>query len=59
MQIDDSPYILFGHSMGSLIAYEVARKIQDSKSVLPKFLVLSGRNHPNSKIKYMANHLSA
>ena len=51
MQIDDSPYILFGHSMGSSIAYEVARKIKDSKNVSPEFLVLSGRNHPNSKIK--------
>lgn len=50
-QIDASPYILFGHSMGSLIAYEVARKIQGSNNELPEFLVLSGRNHPNSKIK--------
>ncbi|KKZ90954.1 thioesterase II family protein [Bacillus wiedmannii] len=58
MQIDDSPYILFGHSMGSLIAYEVARKIKDSKNVSPEFLVLSGRNHPNSKIKNIRHNLS-
>ena len=38
MQIDDSPYILFGHSMGSLIAYEVARKIKDSKTYRLNFL---------------------
>ncbi|MDQ7236350.1 thioesterase II family protein [Bacillus pacificus] len=57
-QIDASPYILFGHSMGSLIAYEVARKIQDSNNELPKFLVLSGRNHPNSKIKNIRHNLS-
>ncbi|MEH7753270.1 thioesterase domain-containing protein, partial [Bacillus toyonensis] len=57
MQIDDSPYILFGHSMGSLIAYEVARKIQDSNNELPEFLVLSGRNHPNSKIKNIRYNL--
>ncbi|PES85690.1 thioesterase [Bacillus cereus] len=57
-QIEHSPYILYGHSMGSLIAYEVARKIQDSKNVLPEFLVLSGRNHPNSKIKNIRHNLS-
>ncbi|MFD0772070.1 thioesterase II family protein [Bacillus sp. CGMCC 1.60114] len=57
-QLDNSPYILYGHSMGSLIAYEVARKIQDSNNVLPEFLVLSGRNHPNSKIKNIRHNLS-
>ncbi|MBK5491090.1 thioesterase II family protein [Bacillus mycoides] len=57
-QIEHSPYILYGHSMGSLIAYEVARKIQDSKNVLPEFLVLSGRNHPNSKMKNIRHNLS-
>ncbi|MGE7881442.1 thioesterase II family protein [Bacillus sp. NPDC094077] len=57
-QIDHSPYILYGHSMGSLIAYEVARKIQDSNNILPEFLVLSGRNHPNSKIKNTRHNLS-
>ncbi|MED1267240.1 thioesterase domain-containing protein [Bacillus mycoides] len=57
-QIEHSPYILYGHSMGSLIAYEVARKIQDSKNALPEFLVLSGRNHPNSKMKNIRHNLS-
>ncbi|MEW9183960.1 thioesterase domain-containing protein [Bacillus mycoides] len=57
-QIEHSPYILYGYSMGSLIAYEVARKIQDSKNVLPEFLVLSGRNHPNSKMKNIRHNLS-
>ncbi|MBK5424554.1 MULTISPECIES: thioesterase II family protein [Bacillus] len=57
-QIEHSPYILYGHSMGSLIAYEVARKIQDSKNVLPEFLVLSGRNHPNSKMKNIRHNFS-
>ncbi|MBJ8054124.1 thioesterase [Bacillus cereus] len=56
-QLDNSPYILYGHSMGSLIAYELARKIQDSNNVLPEFLVLSGRNHPNSKIKNIRHNL--
>ncbi|PFJ04299.1 thioesterase [Bacillus cereus] len=57
-QIDYFPYILYGHSMGSLIAYEVARKIQNSNNVLPEFLVVSGRNHPNSKIKNIRHNLS-
>ncbi|PEY27155.1 thioesterase [Bacillus cereus] len=56
-QLNNSPYILYGHSMGSLIAYELARKIQISNNVLPEFLVLSGRNHPNSKIKDIRHNL--
>ncbi|MGH0606505.1 thioesterase II family protein [Bacillus mycoides] len=56
-KLDNSLYILYGHSMGSLIAYELARKIQDSNNVLPEFLVLSGRNHPNSKIKNIRHNL--
>ena len=55
--LNNSPYILYGHSMGSLIAYELARKIQNSNNVLPEFLVLSGRNHPNSKIKDIRHNL--
>jgi len=57
-QLNNSPYILYGHSMGSLIAYELAKKIQISNDVLPEFLVLSGRNHPNSKIKDIRHNLS-
>ena len=37
-QIDASPYILFGHSMGSLIAYEVARKYRVLITNYPNFL---------------------
>ncbi|MGQ3545604.1 thioesterase II family protein [Bacillus cereus] len=54
-QIRESPYILFGHSMGGLIAYELVRKLQDENQPLPKILIISGRNPPNdtnSKKRY-------
>lgn len=38
----NKPFSLFGHSLGSLVAFEVARKVEDMKLPLDKLLV-SGR----------------
>ncbi|MBG0856964.1 thioesterase [Streptomyces spinoverrucosus] len=40
------PYALFGHSMGAVLAYEVARRLADHRSAGPVALILSGRGAP-------------
>ena len=47
--IDDSEYAIFGHSMGSILAYKLAVKIKDSKIKQPLHLFLSGRYPPSIK----------
>jgi medium-chain acyl-[acyl-carrier-protein] hydrolase len=42
----DRPYALFGHSMGSLVAYEVARRLSEGSDQVPSCLVVSGRRGP-------------
>ena len=42
----DRPYGLFGHSMGSLVAYEVARRFSESSRPAPSCLLVSGRRGP-------------
>lgn len=39
-----APYAIFGHSMGSIIAYSVAKKAVKEKIPLPVHLFLSGRS---------------
>ncbi len=43
----DRPFALFGHSMGALIAYELARELHRQAGVLPLRLFVSGRVAPH------------
>ncbi|MER5889024.1 alpha/beta fold hydrolase [Streptomyces sp. NPDC001941] len=45
--LDDLPLALFGHSMGTLIAYEVALRFQDAGLPGPERLFASGRRAPS------------
>jgi medium-chain acyl-[acyl-carrier-protein] hydrolase len=43
----DMPFAFFGHSMGALIAFELARKLRRSRGPAPLRLFLSGRRAPH------------
>ena len=43
----DRPLALFGHSMGSTLAYEVTRRLEDRPDVAPVHLFASGRRAPS------------
>ena len=43
------PYALFGHSMGSLIAYELTKKLRANDLLLPSHVFFSGRGAPHIK----------
>lgn len=45
--LDDGPYAFFGHSMGALLSYELARKFCTSSHVKPVHLIVSGKNPPH------------
>lgn len=42
----DRPFALFGHSMGSLLAFELARRLRRHGLPQPRHLFLSGRKPP-------------
>ncbi len=45
--LDDRPYALFGHSMGALLAFEVAVRMQRAAAPAPLHLLVSGRRGPS------------
>jgi medium-chain acyl-[acyl-carrier-protein] hydrolase len=42
----DKPFAFFGHSMGALIAFELARKLRGEYGIVPAHLFVSGRHAP-------------
>ena len=45
-ELKEGPYALFGHSMGSMIAFELYYKIKESGLPLPVHIIFSGRAAP-------------
>lgn len=45
--LGSASYALFGHSMGSLLAFELARRIRDASLPEPGILIVSGRSAPH------------
>lgn len=46
----DRPFVLFGHSMGATIAFELARVLRDTRGLEPLHLFASGRRAPHEPI---------
>ena len=44
----DKPFAFFGHSMGAIIAFELARRLRDERGVEPEHLFISGRRSPRT-----------
>jgi medium-chain acyl-[acyl-carrier-protein] hydrolase len=43
----DTPFALFGHSMGALVAYELAQELRERRAPLPRHLFVSGTPAPH------------
>ena len=48
--IDENPYVLLGHSMGGLLAYEIVQKLIAKNKKLPIHLVVSGCLAPQKQM---------
>lgn len=55
-QYSDKPFILFGHSIGALIAFEFARILEKRKLVQTKHLIVSGTKAPQIPLKKQPIH---
>lgn len=54
----DRPFALFGHSMGAVIAFEMARRLQQEGLPTPECLIVSGRVAPHRPLtRAPINHL--
>ncbi len=53
---EDIPFVFFGHSLGALLAFEVARKCRVEKLVTPAALIVSGRTPPHFPLLRPALH---
>lgn len=50
-EVRNDDYVIFGHSMGSTLAYELALKIERAKFFLPKHIIFSGKEPICSKVE--------
>lgn len=53
MELLDKPFALFGHSMGALVVYELARKLAQDNGVKPFVLIVSACRPPHVSRKYI------
>jgi medium-chain acyl-[acyl-carrier-protein] hydrolase len=52
----DLPFAMFGHSMGAVLAYEVARALRAAAAAEPRLLVVSAHNAPQSPPRHRNWH---
>ena len=54
---DFTPDVVFGHSMGAALGYELCAGLQSNDLPVPKLLILSGHASPESRIINSFHHL--
>lgn len=52
----DKPYMIYGHSMGALVGFELARYLQRTASVVPSHLILSSYRAPHLPNRHACIH---
>ena len=58
-QVQDTPYIIYGHSMGALIGYLVCKKMESNLINRPTRLIVSGSKPPSKVGKEKLSSLSS
>lgn len=53
----DKPFILFGHSLGAITAFETARVLEHRHGTPPVHLIVSGRQAPDGRDNTTVHHL--
>jgi len=52
----DGPFALFGHSLGALLAFEIARTLERRRGLSPALLIAAGRNGPAAPLSHSPIH---
>jgi medium-chain acyl-[acyl-carrier-protein] hydrolase len=52
----DRPFALFGHSLGALVSFELARRLQAQSGPLPRHLFVSGKRAPQCPQEHAPRH---
>lgn len=52
-----TPYVMYGHSMGALLAYLICHKIEEKQLPLPQRLIVSGKKSPSVPREEKIAHL--
>ena len=53
----NAPYAIYGHSMGTLVGYLMAREIRHAGYADPKFLFFTGSEGPATRMKEKTRHM--
>jgi medium-chain acyl-[acyl-carrier-protein] hydrolase len=49
-EFSQKPFVLYGHSLGGLIAYETTLRLREAGKALPRALLVSGRRPPDAPL---------
>lgn len=52
----DKPFVFFGHSVGALLSFEVARCLRRKIDIQPKHLMVSGTTPPHVRLRKKQSH---